>query len=144
MAGQDISSPETREQMLRSIRPENAKTHHPLLREIFRAEVAYRTADEDQEFFENIYWCAYLLFHVGDPADTSAMWQAKHLNMDVGCGFDVENMVGAGVEETIAYLRSKNLHQLADNIASYFSENSEQEIAAWSQGRYKYFYADQS
>jgi hypothetical protein len=36
-----------------------------------------------------------LLYLVGDPADVAVMWEAKHINMDTGCGFDGQFLVGA-------------------------------------------------
>lgn len=140
MTDLDIRSPSMRENVLRSISPEDAKQHQLLLRKIFREEIAYRERDEDQEYFENVYWCAYLLFHVGDPADVELMWIAKNLNMDIGCGFDVENLVGAGVEQTIEYLRQKDLDAAADYLAEYFPDHSQQAIEVWSRARQGYFY----
>ncbi len=96
--------------------------------------------DEEHDYFENVYWCAYLLFHVGEPADVELMWTAKNLNMDVGCGFDVENMVGAGVEKTIEYLRQEGLDAAADYLAECFSGDSQQAIEEWSRDRRGYFY----
>jgi hypothetical protein len=32
------------------------------------------------------------------------MWEAKNIDMDTGCGFDTQFMVGARVDETIEYL----------------------------------------
>jgi hypothetical protein len=140
MAEFDISSPSAREQALRSIRPETAKRHQALLRQIFQAEFDYRRKDEDHEYFENIYWCAYLLFHVGDPDDTESMWLAKHLNMDTGCGFDIENLVGGGVEQTVAHLRQHGINNVADDIAERFAGCSREEIEEWSRDRQRYFY----
>lgn len=142
MTDLDIRSPSKREHVLRSISPEAAREHEALLRQIFREEIAYRQRDEDHEYFENIYWCAYLLFHVADPGDAELMWIAKNLNMDVGCGFDVENMVGAGVEPTIQYLRQKDLGKAADYIAKCLRDHSQQTIDDWRKGRRRHFYGD--
>jgi len=30
--------------------------------------------DEDDKYFENVLWCAWLLFLVGDPVDVPAMF----------------------------------------------------------------------
>ena len=140
MAEFETSSPSAREQALRNICPETAKKHQAVLRQIFQAEFDYRRKDEDHEHFENIYWCAYLLFHVGDPGDTESMWRAKHLNMDTGCGFDMENLVGAGVEQTVSHLRQHGLNNVADDIAERFADGSRQEIEEWARDRQRYFY----
>ncbi|KXU95247.1 hypothetical protein AB839_13215 [Stenotrophomonas sp. DDT-1] len=140
MTNMDIGSPPARERALRSITPETAKQHELLLRAIFREEIDYRQRDEDQAYFENLYWCAYLLFHVGDLADVESMWIAKNLNMDTGSGFDVENMVGAGVEQTIEYLLERSLDDAADYIDECLPAHSQQEIEEWSRSRRSYFY----
>lgn len=56
------------------------------------------------EFFENLYWCAFLLHLIGDPADVPMMWQAKHSDFDTAAGFDVQFLLGAGAETTLTYL----------------------------------------
>jgi hypothetical protein len=33
------------------------------------------------------------------------MWKAKSSNFDLGCGFDIQFLVGAGLSETIEFLR---------------------------------------
>lgn len=136
----DVNSPSARERVLRNITPESAKEHQVILRRIFREEIHYRRKDEDHEHFENIYWCAYLLFHVGDPGDVELMWIAKNLNMDTGCGFDVENMVGAGLERTVEYLREKALDDAAGYIAKCIPSGSHLAIEEWSRARRDYFY----
>jgi len=123
-----IDSPSDREATLRGILPESAKARHELLRKIFLAEMDYRREGEDHEYFENIYWCAYLLFLVGDPSDTEPMWRAKHLDMDIGSGFDMEYMVGAGVKQTVDYLSQQGLERIADDISEHFPADSDQEI----------------
>jgi len=140
MTEADIHSPSSREQALRNILPEDAKQHQPLLQEIFRREMEYRKSEGDQEYFENLYWCAYLLFHVADLRDVESMWVAKHLNMDTGCGFDVENMVGAGAGQTIEYLRQQGADEAADYIEECLPEDSQTEIEQWSRDRRRYFY----
>jgi hypothetical protein len=40
--------------------------------------------------------------------DVALLWQAKQINMDTGAGLDIQFLVGAGVEETIEYLRAKS------------------------------------
>ena len=136
----DIGSPSAREQTLRNILPEDAKQHQPLLQEIFRREMEYRQSEGDQAYFENLYWCAYLLFHVADLRDVEAMGVAKHLDMDTGCGFDVENMVGAGAGQTIEYLRQQGADEAADYIKECLPEDSQAEIEQWSRDRRRYFY----
>jgi hypothetical protein len=138
----DLTDPAQREQALRQISPEHVKQHHVLLREIFSAEIEYRRRDEEWEYFENLYWCAWLLFLVGDPSDVEQMWVAKNLNMDTGTGFDEENMVGAGVGLTIEYLRRHNLNQIAERLGSRFKSECNEELVQWSADKRSYFYGD--
>ena len=35
------------------------------------------------------------------------MWEAKNIDMDTGCGFDTQFMVGAGVDATMKYLEDQ-------------------------------------
>jgi len=140
MTEADIHSPSSREQALRNILREDAKKHQPLLQEIFCREMEYRQSESDQAYFGNLYWCAYLLFHVADLRDVEAMWVAKHLNMDTGCGFDVENMVGAGVEQTIEYLQQRGADEAADYIEECLAEDSQADIEQGSRDRRRYFY----
>ena len=45
-----------------------------------------------------------MLHLVGDPKDVPLRRKAKHIDFDIGCCFDGQFRVGAGVEETIEYL----------------------------------------
>jgi len=74
----------------------------------FARELRLRTdggpvcGDGEIDYYENLYWCALLLYFVGDPADVPLMWEAKHIDMDTAFGFDTQFMFGAGVDATIA------------------------------------------
>jgi hypothetical protein len=136
----DITSPVDREKLLAAILPETASQHHELLKRVFEAEIACRRSGKDHAFFENLYWCAFLLFIVGDPGDTEAMWRAKHINMDTGCNFDAENMVGAGADETVAYLDRQGLHDIARYILSCTDLWEHARLESWKIERRRYFY----
>lgn len=49
-----------------------------------------------------------------------AMWRAKQTNFDTGCGFDVQFLVGAGVEETLAFL-ARSDDPAASKAAEYIA-----------------------
>jgi hypothetical protein len=136
----DIATPASREQALSNILPESAKQHHQMLRQLFAAEMEYRRRDENDEYFENLYWCAYLLFKVGDPSDSEVMWRAKHINTDTGRGFDAENMFGAGVDETVAYMDKNGFHDIARYILSCTELRDRSHIELWALERRRYFY----
>ena len=151
----DIESPAARKKLLRAISPEGASRHHSVLRQIFEAEVEFRRrleyddlgdADwdpawgEDDNYFENVYWCAWLLFLIGDPADVPAMWHAKYkVEFDLECCFDEESMLGAGPERTVAWLRDQGMHEIADGLSWWCKEDRTEQLARWSADRSRYF-----
>jgi len=134
--------PEHRKQILNSIQPSHAHYHHDFLRELFVLEMDYRRSDSDLEYFENIYQCAYLLFRIGDPSDTSLMWEAKNINFDLGCGFDVHALFGAGYKETLDYLSEKGLDELVLSLSEYREFCDSNEVKLWSESQFDYYYKD--
>ena len=76
-----------------------------LVRELFQREQANRFAHEPiSNQFESLYWAAMFLYQIGDVSDVIPMWKAKNLDMDSGAGFDVQFLVGPGIERTLDYL----------------------------------------
>mgnify|MGYP006876022462 CR=1 FL=1 len=130
-------SPEERAAVLSGIAPGAAAAHYPLLRTIFRAEMGYRAEQPAGDRFENLYHCAFLLHCVGDVQDVETMWEAKHIDFDTGLGFDLNFLVGAGVSQTVAYLRSIGRDDIADGLAG---ADDGAELARWRQFRQRYFY----
>jgi hypothetical protein len=130
----------SREHLLEAIHPDAAREHHELLRALLKAEINYRAnAAEPQEYFENLYWCAFLLFCVGDPADVPALWQAKQINFDTASGLDVQTLFGAGVGPTLAWLHSHGHSGLADQLTDRAS--CEPDLAGWRADKERYFYS---
>lgn len=81
-------------------------SHPNLLRRLLVHEVELRRSDPATDAFENLYWCALLLHQIGRVEDVLPMWRAKHTDFDTGVGFDIQFLVGAGVDETLAFLES--------------------------------------
>ncbi len=106
--------------------------------------MAFRTADhpgdEDDLYFEQLYWCALLLYLVGDPADVPLMWEAKNINMDTGSGFDVQFLVGAGVHETVSYLQAHGNDEIAAYLQQCEAAHDFDDLPGWEQFRIEYFY----
>jgi len=48
------------------------------------------------------------------------MWRAKNINFDTACGFDVQALFGAGVEQTLAYLRDHDQETLPLSLRGTF------------------------
>jgi hypothetical protein len=154
----DIETPAARKRTLRAIAPEDASKFHSLLRRMFTVEVEFRRRlayddlgdddwdpawGEDDDYFENVYWCAWLLFLIGDPADVPAMWHAKYkVEFDLQCGFDTESMLGAGPTRTVAWLREQGMHEIADGLAWWCEDNRSDQLARWSADRRRYFIGD--
>lgn len=140
----DLSDPASRLSILKSIPPdrESAAKWHPVLLSIFEREIMYREKDQDWEYFENLYWCAFLLYLAGDPADAVLIWKAKHINMDTGVGLDGQSLVGAGIEETIRYLEARGENEIVDHIRRMQGSGDLDALPDWEKFRAQYFYAN--
>ncbi|MFI0446639.1 hypothetical protein [Actinomadura sp. 6N118] len=115
-----------------------ARGHHALLRDIFQAEIQHRRDTGGDEFFENLYQCAFLLYLIGDPSDVPMMWQAKHLDFDTSIGFDVQFLLGAGAKSTLNYLIAHGWTDIAHALAEY--EETSEDLHEWESFRRDYFY----
>jgi hypothetical protein len=135
-----LVDPAGRERLLREISPDEVGERHALLRSIFSTEMDQRLIQGQDEFFENLYRCAYLLYLVGDPSDVPMMWEAKHIDFDTAIGFDVQFLLGAGVRPTLDYLRSHGHADIAADLAN--SLELADDLQAWSQFRRGYFYPE--
>jgi len=151
----EIETPAGRKRALRAIAEQDAARHHDVLRRIFAAEVEFRRRlayddlgdddwdpawGEDDSYFENVYWCAWLLFLVGDPADVPLMWKAKYeVEFDLQCGFDIESLLGAGPARTVAWLREHGMQEIADGLENWCEGENAERLALWSAGRRSYF-----
>jgi hypothetical protein len=141
----DHETPAERAAALRAIRPEQAHEHHDELRAIFRAESEQRVASGNpeylNEYFENLYWCAFLLYEVGDPSDVPMMCATKFdTDFDTACGFDVQFLFGAGPVETLEYLRHGGRDDLANDLEKYLPDVAPDELQRWREFRRNYFY----
>ncbi|NEZ64804.1 hypothetical protein D0962_18770 [Leptolyngbyaceae cyanobacterium CCMR0082] len=148
-AHRQLRSPAFREALYRHIHPQAEFAQLSLLRVLFSLEYDYRSNEDAQEeddykYFENIYWCALFLYQIGDVTDVLPMWRAKNIDMDTGCGFDVQFMVGAGPEETCAFLEQSEepgAAQALDYIQASLQTGAFADLKGWHEGRVSY-YAD--
>jgi hypothetical protein len=84
------------------------------------------------------------LMSIGDVRDSMSLWKAKSGSFDLMCGMDVHFLCGAGVDETMEYLRSlgtgeakEALDYLNDTVlAGDFEDWSP---AIWT-GKYRSYY----
>ena len=138
-----LDEPAFRKSILEQIEPtrESAMRWRERLLAILPLEMAYR-ADEtnDQEYFENLYWCAFLLYLAGAPADVPLLWQAKHINFDTACGFDGQCFVGAGVDETLRFLAQSGELDIVDYIESMKECGDLDDLAEWERSKSRCYY----
>lgn len=105
-----IKNPSFRASLYKELNTSFDRKYHSLLCELLKEEMIYRAnEDEDDggEYFEGIYWCSLFLYKIGKVEDVNILWKAKNIDFDTFCGFDVQFLVGAGVDKTIEYLQSK-------------------------------------
>ena len=142
-----LSSPAFREALYRHIHPKANSAHLPLLRLLFTLEQEYRSSEELQEaddyaHFENLYWCAFFLFQVGDITDVIQMWRAKNIDMDTACGFDAQFMVGSGPEQTIADLQhspESDAQELCDYLQANIDSGTFSNLRRWYDQKVSYY-----
>jgi len=70
------------------------------------------------------------------------MWKAKHIDFDIGCCFDGQFLLGAGVEETIDYLSDGNNNEEAIDYIKKLHDLDLKEfdyLPSWEQFRMQYF-----
>ena len=100
-----LSQPEARQQLYKALLAKPRQAFRGLLRHLLQEEIDFRNAlwngeaEDEGDFYEGIYKCAFLLYGCGNPSDTLALWKAKHINMDVGTSMGAEYFVGAGLRE---------------------------------------------
>lgn len=98
------------------------ETDFPIALYLFEQEVCWRKEEDYDEsgYFDHFYFIAYVLALFRKPEIVWLFWDAKHIDMDCGVGFDGEHLVAAGIPETIAYVQQSN-HPLKDRILNYIN-----------------------
>ena len=121
------------------------RPHHAMLREIFDLERAWREGPDNGESdeFEQIYVTAFLLFLVGDPADSRRLYDAKFRtgDMDLGIGFDAQAIFGAGRHETLRWLSENGYIEEHAALSEWLSHAEDPEIEDWARTVRDYFYS---
>lgn len=143
--------PAARRAMLRAIEPtrESARLHRRTLLSILAAEAEYREKDEPlddsssgADYFENLYWCAFLLYLAGDVTDAPVLWRAKRINMDTNAGLDGQYLVGAGVELTIRFLKDSKEKEAAAHLERMRKDGDLDDLHEWERYKARYFYSE--
>ncbi len=140
---QRLRNPADRLAMYGIIVDRNPQQFRQLLLRLFDEEIAFRNAlwdgsvEDDGDFCECIYHCAFLLHCCAEPSDTVNIWRAQYLNQDIG-ELDGWYFIGAGLTETLSYLRRDNdqasaaIAEYIENWSRYISPGS---LSDWQQGR---------
>ena len=68
----------------------------------------------DYDWLDPFRLCGLLLYKIGNVEDSVLLWQVKELDFDTAAGLEVQMLTGAGVDETIAYLKSLNTKFTSD------------------------------
>lgn len=142
-AAATLKEPRGRQHFYKTLLDAPLQPFHAILRHLLQEEIEYRTAagnghaeDDDDDFLEGIYRCAFLLANCGDPSDTLLLWEAKHTNMDVECMMGAEYFVGAGVRETVHFLKQCEVQE-ALQILAYVQDHFSQPSAVEWQKRWQ-------
>ncbi len=62
--------------------------------------------DFDYDWNDPFRMCGLLLYKIGNVEDSLLLWEIKEIDMDTAGGLEVQMLTGAGVDETITYLKS--------------------------------------
>ena len=138
----EITTSSQREQVLHSIQPVDAMKNHELLKRILKLEMADWQSGNGVEIKENLFQCGFLLHLVGDYQDVEMMCEARTINLESSCGFDIQNLVGGGVEEAIDFLEGKGLVKVAEEIKAAYYFKDFDDLPKWIAFKKKYYYPE--
>ncbi|RSM70081.1 hypothetical protein DMB66_09830 [Actinoplanes sp. ATCC 53533] len=141
----DLSSPASRREALRMVDVGDPRPHHAMLREIFDLERTWREGRDSGESdeYEQIYVTAFLLFLIGDPADSPRLYAAKFRtgDMDLGIGFDAQAIFGAGRHGTLRWLSENGYTDERAHLSEWLSQAEDPKIEDWARQVRDYFYS---
>lgn len=138
-----LLDPSKRYRILKGVNVDSIKASHEMVKRIFVLEMNYRNTDGVLEYFENLYLSGFLLYCIGSLDDVEMMWDAKHINMDTGSGFDIQNLVGCGVESTISFCESIGRFDICDYLNSCKGCGDFDDLDSWARSRIRYFGIDE-
>jgi hypothetical protein len=114
-------------------------------REVFDLERAWREGPDmgESDEYEQIYVTAFLLFLIGDPADSPRLHGAKFRtgDMDLGVGFDAQAIFGAGRCETLRWLLENGYTDEHAHLSEWLSQREDPKIEDWARHVREYFYS---
>lgn len=124
----DDSSAPAREAVLDLLAADRRDTDAEFLRYLLAQEIALHR--ESWGYHDSLGLAALLLAECREVADVWQLWQAKTATVDTFTGVDCALLCGAGVEATLAHVRSVDHPDRAD-LLDYLTERAptEQEVA---------------
>ncbi|MET8551736.1 hypothetical protein [Micromonospora zamorensis] len=141
----DVSSPAARREALRMVDVDDPGPQHAMLREIFDLERTWREGPDpgESDEYEQIYVAAFLLFLIGDPADSPRLYGAKFRtgDMDLGIGFDAQAIFGAGRRETLQWLLDNGYTDEHAHLSGWLAQGEDPKIEDWATHVRRYFYS---
>ena len=117
---EDDANAAFRDEVLRELNRTLSDDDRHFIHYLLEQEIIYHR-DLPGGVCESIKFGAYLLFRLGHVEDSLRIWRAKSTNFDTSCGIDVQMLVGAGVDETLAWLRQENSKD-AQNAVSWIED----------------------
>ena len=118
----------------------NLKEYGSLLRCLMEIEIDERSKTNDTTYdFECFYWCAFLLSRVGKVSDIKLLGKAKFADFDSYMAFDVQFLVGAGIENTISFLATEDEKDILEYILKCKTCGDFDDLDTWYAWRYAYF-----
>src|SRR5262249_61597933 len=91
-----LDAPSFRQGILREIHRSPSIDASGLLRAILDREANCRLSGKSEEYFENLHWCAFLLWRVGDLRDVIPLWRAKTMACYTGLWVNHPSATGRG------------------------------------------------
>ena len=98
----------------------DAPEERPLVVQLVEDQIARHTGP-DGGYSDDFGFCAFLLASRREVADAPLLWRAKSVSFDTHMGLQVAFLVGAGVAETVTYLRGLGTPEGAQ-AAEYIEE----------------------
>ncbi|TWP48043.1 hypothetical protein FKR81_30385 [Lentzea tibetensis] len=118
----------------------------PLVRWLAEQEALCRSEAPSQGMTEQTRLAGFLLAEHRQVEDVWLHWEIKQANFDTGCGYDLEHLLAAGVQSTIAYVRDSGHAERDAVLKSLLDEDqpfvSEEDMGEWLQAERSWFPTD--
>ncbi|PTM53331.1 hypothetical protein [Desmospora activa] len=130
--------------LLLALQYDRSEQDEPLLQKLMRQETIMHRHAPFQGLYPSLCLCAYLLSRFRSPMNVWLFTQAKLSNFDTHCGFDVQYLVSAGIEETYRYVVDAE-HEWKSTFYDYVGEDRENcrinssDLTRWREAKEKQY-----